>query len=237
MCPSHKPINWTCELPGSSSTSEFDPRIFSDSIRILNRNTTEDQCETLIETLQSSEFFLAFWNIFRHLIEGKIVYYPKTSVTEDIMKRANETFETLGKIKALGQDQAKLQKFSSRLSEVFEISTEKMENFIEIPLRLIDCVDLDKMTGFELGREEEYSNLVDDLMCDTKNQNRKKNECKPTLWAVIEFRDKENQELRNESTLEHVTYTIRMPRNQVQGKVFNEKQSTVFLATNDTVDC
>ena len=195
----------------------FDPIFFSESIQTLKNGPEPDQCNNLIEALQSSEFFLAFWNIFRHLIQGKIIYYPKTKITERIMKTANETFETLGSFKDLKQDTTKIQQWASVFSNTFEIPQEQVKNFIEIPIRLLDCVDLDKMTGFELGQEEQYEKFIDELMCDTKNQKRKKDECKPTLWAVIEFRDIENQLINENSDLDQTTYTIRMPRNQVQG--------------------
>ena len=52
----------------------------------------------------SSEYWVTFWQTFRNLVEGEILYYPKTPLTESIMKNGNETFVTLDTIRIFGED-------------------------------------------------------------------------------------------------------------------------------------
>ena len=93
VCPFHN--HNLSELPS-------DPEALLRTIRplldlpISTRNSTEEfTCEKFIYNISHEELWLKFWETFRGLIAGEIIYYPKTPLTENIMKNANETFQAL----------------------------------------------------------------------------------------------------------------------------------------------
>ena len=95
VCPFH---NHNLELPSETEISSLlkTVRPILD-LPILKNGTEPDgfTCEKFIYNISHEEIWLKFWETFRGLISGEIIYYPKTALTENIMKNANETFQAL----------------------------------------------------------------------------------------------------------------------------------------------
>ena len=82
----------------TQSSANFTEKIHNNfKFDLLRRNETE--CVDLISSIQTNQYLGSFWNTFRNLIENEIVYYPASPLTDEIMKYANETFETLDLIR------------------------------------------------------------------------------------------------------------------------------------------
>ena len=95
VCPFH---NHNLELPSQPEISSLLQTIRPILDLPRSRNSSEPDgftCEKFIYNISHEEIWLKFWETFRGLISGEIIYYPKTALTENIMKNANETFQAL----------------------------------------------------------------------------------------------------------------------------------------------
>jgi len=95
VCPFH---NHNLELPSQNEISKMLQTIRPILDLQKSKNSTDDEgftCEKFIYNISHEEIWLKFWETFRGLISGEIIYYPKTQLTENIMKNANETFQAL----------------------------------------------------------------------------------------------------------------------------------------------
>nr|XP_055026150.1 phospholipid-transporting ATPase ABCA1 isoform X1 [Misgurnus anguillicaudatus] len=86
----------------------------TENINTTNTNSS-DFCTNLTNTLQSSSAMRLFWSTFRPFLQGKILYTPNTTVTQEIIKEANRTFDALAKVGDLAdlwlQNQAEIWDF------------------------------------------------------------------------------------------------------------------------------
>ena len=77
----------------------------------------------------------------------------------------------------------------------------------------LECMNLNKISGYPT--EEALNDKINELMCTGDNETP---DCRPSLWGIVYFSDGENNILNTEITdIDHLTYTIRIPRDAVPG--------------------
>ncbi|XP_037549875.1 phospholipid-transporting ATPase ABCA1-like [Nematolebias whitei] len=64
-------------------------------------NSSNDFCQTLIDTLEGTPGLRYIWSAFRPLLRGKVLYAPDTPAARLLVKEANSTFNALAMLKEL----------------------------------------------------------------------------------------------------------------------------------------
>ncbi|XP_060886982.1 phospholipid-transporting ATPase ABCA1-like [Labrus mixtus] len=64
-------------------------------------NSSDDFCQTLVDTLEGTPGLRVIWSTFRPLLQGKVLYAPDTPAARLIVKEANSTFNALAMLKEL----------------------------------------------------------------------------------------------------------------------------------------
>ena len=136
-------------------------------------------------------FAAVFYESYRYLINGKVLYYPKTAQTDAIIANANETFLALAEL-------------TDELEQLSPIQ-KPVQAFLG---KLLGCLDLDKFEGFT--NETELIMKEGELSCQANAT-----DCEPSLWATVMFADENGEDLKPTVTTEHIIYTIRMSRDVV----------------------
>ena len=204
----------------------------------------EQTCDDIYDMLQSSEYYISFWNTFRHMMIGQLIYYPKTALTDQIVAEMNETFvalEMLQKMDVAGllgelKTVAKCECEGSTDCEEKPVCTalSLFETFLNQFLTILKCFDLNKTTGFKSDETNQLIDHLDELMCNFQTEEKLTRQsemkddilnCTTRLWSVIYFNyEDENGTLQNvtdDMTLDdpetnHLTYTLRLPRDLSQ---------------------
>ncbi|XP_075999903.1 phospholipid-transporting ATPase ABCA1 [Genypterus blacodes] len=86
--------NATFALPSISQVAR------NSSVPISN-NSSDDFCQTLIDTMENTPALHFFWSTFKPLVQGKILYAPDTPASRLIVQEANGTFNALATLKKL----------------------------------------------------------------------------------------------------------------------------------------
>jgi ATP-binding cassette subfamily A (ABC1) protein 1 len=131
-----------------------------------------------------------FYNSYKYLLNGKVLYYPSTAQTDAIIANANETFLAIDEL-------------TEQLNNA--PPTKLVQKFLG---KLLGCLELDKFQGF--ANETELIEKEAELSCQANGT-----ECEPSLWATITFADENGEDLKPGTTAEHIIYTIRMSRDVV----------------------
>ena len=194
------------------------------------------ECEAIYDMLQSSEYLYSFWNTFRNLMIGKIVYYPETDLTKEIIREMNSTFEAIEKIQQIdyktliGAVNDTLCAGDLVDSEICD-GINLLDALLDFAWPLIECFDTNKMIGFQNGQENELIEELDNLMCNFAVENATDENgnpiapgeaCTTRLWTSLYFNyELENGTLVNVTDdltlddLNHLTYKLRLPRDLV----------------------
>uniref|UniRef100_A0A3Q3IW89 ABC transporter domain-containing protein n=1 Tax=Monopterus albus TaxID=43700 RepID=A0A3Q3IW89_MONAL len=70
------------------------------SVSIMG-NSSDDFCQTLVNTLESTPGLRNIWSTFKPLVLGKVLYTPDTPAARLLVKEANSTFHALAMLKQL----------------------------------------------------------------------------------------------------------------------------------------
>ncbi|XP_041634758.1 phospholipid-transporting ATPase ABCA1-like isoform X2 [Cheilinus undulatus] len=73
----------------------------NNSFMSIMGNSSDDFCQTLVDTLEGTPGLRMIWSTFRPLLLGKVLYAPDTPAARLIVKEANSTFEALAMLKEL----------------------------------------------------------------------------------------------------------------------------------------
>ncbi|CAJ1086292.1 LOW QUALITY PROTEIN: phospholipid-transporting ATPase ABCA1-like [Xyrichtys novacula] len=84
-------------------------------------NSSDDFCQTLVDTLEGTPGLRYIWSTFRPLLQGKVLYTPDTPAARRIVKEANSTFNALAMLKELADSWDEL---GPRVWDFFENSTQ-----------------------------------------------------------------------------------------------------------------
>ena len=69
-------------------------------------NTTSEECNDLMEYLESGTFTNIIWSIFKPYVRGRILYTPNTKATQKLMAVVNEAFAPVENLRKVTQDYA-----------------------------------------------------------------------------------------------------------------------------------
>ena len=136
---------------------------FADFIKdaVLNRPQYGDdvspECEAIYDMLQSSEYLYSFWNTFRNLMIGKIVYYPETALTKQIIHEMNSTFEAIEKIQQIDY-KSLIVAVNDTLCADDPVNSDicdginLLDAVLDFAWPLIECFDTNKIIGMDVLR-------------------------------------------------------------------------------------
>lgn len=65
------------------------------------KNSSDAFCQSLVDTLESAPGLRYIWNVFKPLLQGKVLYTPDTPAARLIVQEANSTFNALAMLKEL----------------------------------------------------------------------------------------------------------------------------------------
>ncbi|XP_051285464.1 phospholipid-transporting ATPase ABCA1-like isoform X2 [Dicentrarchus labrax] len=71
------------------------------SIMGIMGNSSDDFCQTLVDTLESTPGLRYIWSTFKPLLQGKVLYTPDTPAARLMVKEANSTFNALAMLREL----------------------------------------------------------------------------------------------------------------------------------------
>ena len=69
-------------------------------------NTTSEECNDLMEYLESGTFTNIIWSIFKPYVRGRILFTPNTKATQKLMTVVNEAFAPVENLRKVTQDYA-----------------------------------------------------------------------------------------------------------------------------------
>lgn len=124
-----QPLNDTNMTDTSRSSGQM---TYSNTGTNLN-NSSDDFCQTLVDTLENSSTLSYIWSALQPLFQGKVLYTPDTPAARLIVEKANGTFEALAMIKELADSWDDL---GPRVWDFFQnnIQVNNLRDLLENPL-------------------------------------------------------------------------------------------------------
>uniref|UniRef100_A0A3Q3GSS5 P-type phospholipid transporter n=1 Tax=Labrus bergylta TaxID=56723 RepID=A0A3Q3GSS5_9LABR len=203
---------------------------FNSTNMYVSSRSSDDFCQTLVDTLEGTPGLRVIWSTFRPLLQGKVLYAPDTPAARLIVKEANSTFNALAMLKELADSWDEL---GPRVWDFLQNSTQV--NAVRVsscpPLfysHYVDTIDLNKTVthyGYilcvcrqclDLNKFEAAS---DEGLLVTKALELLEND---TFWAGIVF---ENLQPDSSQPPPYVKYKIRMDVDEVEQTVILKEMS------------